>query len=394
MRPRPARPAYLLAVLACVLVTSLGACTSPSTSPSATSAEPSSGPAPSNATTAAPSAHSSADTGPTRDVVTGLSVPWSVAVLPGGGFLVSERDTAHVLRFGADGSRTDLGQVPDVSPGGEGGLLGLAVRASEPSVLYAYATTARDNRVFAIPLSANGLGTPRTVLDGIPKGAIHNGGRIAFGPDGYLYVGTGEAGQRQPSQDRSSLGGKILRITTDGSPAPGNPDPASPMWSLGHRNVQGFAWDSAGRMWASEFGQNTWDELNLIQRGSNYGWPVVEGRAGRAGFVDPVVQWATADASPSGLTVGPDGAVYLAALRGESLWRVVVHADGSAGDPQRLLEGRYGRLRDVLTGPDGRLWVVSSNTFRGSPDPATTGSSRLLRPISAEPRVLARSVCR
>ena len=383
MRPRPARPAYLLAVLACVLVTSLGACTSPSTSPSATSAEPSSGPAPSNATTAAPSAHSSADTGPTRDVVTGLSVPWSVAVLPGGGFLVSERDTAHVLRFGADGSRTDLGQVPDVSPGGEGGLLGLAVRASEPSVLYAYATTARDNRVFAIPLSANGLGTPRTVLDGIPKGAIHNGGRIAFGPDGYLYVGTGEAGQRQPSQDRSSLGGKILRITTDGSPAPGNPDPASPMWSLGHRNVQGFAWDSAGRMWASEFGQNTWDELNLIQRGSNYGWPVVEGRAGRAGFVDPVVQWATADASPSGLTVGPDGAVYLAALRGESLWRVVVRADGSAGDPQRLLEGRYGRLRDVLTGPYGRLWVVSSTTFRGSP---RSGDDRIVSLAPADLR--------
>ena len=346
----------------------------------ATSTAPASQASPAT-TPASPAA--SADTGPARDVATGLAVPWSVAILPGGAFLVSERDTAHVLRFGSDGTRTDLGQVPDVVPGGEGGLLGLAVRPSEPSVLYAYATTARDNRVFAIPLSANGLGTPRTLLTGIPKGAIHNGGRIAFGPDGFLYVGTGEAGQRQPAQDLGSLGGKILRITSDGAPAPGNPFAGSPVWSFGHRNVQGFAWDAAGRMWASEFGQNTWDELNLIQPGANYGWPVVEGRAGRAEFVDPVAQWAPVDASPSGLTIGPDGAVYLAALRGESLWRVVVRADGSPGDPQRLLEGRYGRLRDVLTGPDGRLWVVSSNTFRGSPRP---GDDRI---VSLAPRDLS-----
>ena len=356
----------LLPLTGCTVASPTSGASAPAAT-AATSTEPASTSSPTASTPASPAA--SADTGPTRDVVTGLAVPWSIAILPGGAFLVSERDTAHVLRFGPDGTRTDLGQVPDVVPGGEGGLLGLAVRASEPSVLYAYATTARDNRVFAIPLSANGLGTPRTLLTGIPKGTIHNGGRIAFGPDGYLYVGTGEGGQRQRAQDRSSLGGKILRITTDGSPAPGNPDPGSPVWSLGHRNVEGFAWDAAGRMWASEFGQDTWDELNLIQPGANYGWPVVEGRAGRAGFVDPVAQWAPADASPSGLTIGPDGAVYLAALRGESLWRVAVRADGTADDPQRLLQGRYGRLRDVLTGPDGRLWVVSSNTFRGSPRP-------------------------
>ena len=372
MRSRLPSAASLALAAALVVLLLLTGCTtsSPTSGASAPAATNTAAASTSSPTASTPASSAApADTGPSRDVVTGLAVPWSVALLPGGGFLVSERDTAHVLRFGPDGSRTDLGQVPDVAPGGEGGLLGLAVRASEPTVLYAYATTARDNRIFAIPLNANGLGTPRTLLTGIPKGTIHNGGRIAFGPDGFLYVGTGEAGRRQPAQDPGSLGGKILRITTDGSPAPGNPFDGSPVWSLGHRNVQGFAWDSAGRMWASEFGQDTWDELNLIQPGSNYGWPVVEGRAGRAGFVDPVAQWAPSDASPSGLTIGPDGAVYLAALRGESLWRVPIRADGSAADPQRLLEGRYGRLRDVLTGPDGRLWVVSSNTFRGSPRP-------------------------
>ncbi|MGV1008277.1 MAG: PQQ-dependent sugar dehydrogenase [Dermatophilaceae bacterium] len=364
----PGRTAVALA-LACTLGACAGQTSSGGERPtSASAASTGSSPAPTTAGAGATGAatHAATDAA-THDVVSGLSVPWSVAVLPMGGFLVSERDTARILRIDADGHQTDLGQVPDVAPAGEGGLLGLAVRPAEPTVVYAYATSPRDNRVLAIPLNGNALGAPRTVLTGIPKGSIHNGGRIAFGPDGYLYIGTGEAGNRPAAQDRGSLGGKILRVTTDGVPAPGNPFDGSPVWSLGHRNVQGFDWDSAGRMWASEFGQDTWDELNLIRPGSNYGWPLVEGRAGRAGYVDPVAQWKPADASPSGLTIGPDGAVYLAALRGQSLWRVLVRADGTAQDPQRLLEGRYGRLRDVLIGIDGRLWVVTSNTFRGTP---------------------------
>jgi glucose/arabinose dehydrogenase len=118
-------------------------------------------------------------------------------------------------------------------------------------------------------------------------------------------------------------------------------------------------------MYASEFGQNTWDELNLIKPGLNYGWPEVEGKAGVRGFTDPLAQWATSDASPSGIAIA-DGAVYMAALRGASLWRIPV--DGAdAGTPQRLLAGEYGRLRDVVTGPDGRLWVLTSNTYRGNP---------------------------
>lgn len=324
--------------------------------PSLTSTVASSGPAPS----------ASVDNGPSRVVATGLAVPWSVTVLPDRGFLVSERDTARVLRFGPGGERRELGRVPGVDPAGEGGLLGLAVRPGDPSVLYAYITAADDNRVLSIPMTDAGLGTPTPILTGIPKASVHNGGRIAFGPDGFLYVGTGDASERGLAQ-LDSLAGKILRITTEGAAAPGNPYAGSPVWSFGHRNVQGFAWDQAGRMWASEFGQNAWDELNLITAGANYGWPTVEGIAGRAGLVDPVRQWTPAESSPSGVTVGSDGAIYLAGLRGESLWRVPVLPDGSTGEPQRLLEGRYGRLRDVLTGPDARLWIVSNNTSRGTP---------------------------
>jgi glucose/arabinose dehydrogenase len=243
-------------------------------------------------------------------------------------------------------------------------------------MLYAYATTSTDNRVVAVALDGGRLGAQQPVLTGIPKGSIHNGGRIAFGPDGYLYVTTGENGNRGQSQDRQSLAGKILRITTDGQPAPGNPFAGSPVWSYGHRNPQGIAWDASGRMWASEFGQDTWDELNVIRPGANYGWPTVEGQEGRDGFVDPVRQWATKDASPSGITIGPDGSVLMAALRGESLWKIPVNGDGTTQEPQRLLEGDYGRLRDVLVGPDGNVWVVTNNTSRGTP---RAGDDRIVR---------------
>ncbi len=294
----------------------------------------------------------------------GLEVAWSVAVLPDGGALVSERDTGrvhHVARPGGGAPRV-VGELPIVRSGGEGGLLGLAVApgfASDP-VVFAYYSTESDNRVAAVPWQAGRLGEAQVVLAGIPRGTNHNGGRIAFGPDGFLYIGTGDAGDSSLSQDLGSLGGKILRITREGRPAPGNPFGGSPIWSFGHRNVQGLAWDSRNRLWASEFGANQWDELNLVEAGRNYGWPVVEGRADRPDFVDPVVQWPTSQMSPSGIAVGPDGAAYLAALRGQSVWRVPIGADGRAGTPTRHLEGTYGRVRDVRF-VDDRVWLTTSN---------------------------------
>ncbi|MGW5145272.1 PQQ-dependent sugar dehydrogenase [Rhodococcus koreensis] len=302
-------------------------------------------------------------------VASDLDVPWGIAFLPDGTALIAERDSGAIRHLQADGSATVIGEVPGVSAQGESGLLGLAVSPNYATdrTIYAYLTTGDDNRVVSLRFDGNGLGEPAPILTGIPAGSIHDGGRIAFGPDGKLYVATGEAGDRPRAQDPSSLGGKILRIDPDGSIPADNPTPGSPVWSLGHRNVQGLAWDDAGRLWATEFGANTWDELNLIEPGANYGWPEVEGRAGEAGFVDPVIQWSTGEASPSGLAFH-DGALWVAALRGERLWRIPVGADGAVGEPQSLFEGEYGRLRTVVATPDGTVWFSTSNRDgRGDP---------------------------
>jgi glucose/arabinose dehydrogenase len=301
-------------------------------------------------------------------VARNLDVPWSVAFLPDGSALVTLRDEARLLHVREGARPVVLGTVAGVAPAGEGGLLGVAVSPNfaRDHRAFVYYTGEHDNRVVRLTF-ADGKATSFTpVLTGIPKAGFHNGGRLAFGPDGYLYVTTGDAGNRPAAQDKGALGGKILRVTQDGAAAPGNPF-GTRVWSYGHRNVQGIAWAPDGRMYASEFGQDTWDELNLIRPGRNYGWPVVEGRAGRAGYTDPLAQWPTSQASPSGIAVA-DGAVWMAALRGRSLWRIPVQGNG-VGTPQRLLDGRYGRLRDVVDAGNGRLWVVTSNTFRGSPGP-------------------------
>ncbi len=272
-------------------------------------------------------------------VTGGLAVPWALAFLPDGSALVSERDTARIKRVSPDGDVTTVGTVDGVRPSGEGGLLGIALSPSYESdhLLFAYFTAGSENRIVRMTYDGKGLAGQRTIFDGIPAGGIHNGGRIAFGPDGMLYVGTGEAGERDPAQDRDSLGGKILRITADGKPAPDNPFQGSPVYSLGHRNVQGLAWDASGQLWAAEFGQNTWDELNRIKAGGNYGWPRVEGRAGDDRFIDPVRQWHTDEASPSGIAVAGN-AVYMAGLRGARLWQIPIPG-GKAGTPKALLTG-------------------------------------------------------
>jgi glucose/arabinose dehydrogenase len=319
--------------------------------------------------------------GSPTDVVTGLSVPWSVAVLPDGSALISLRDRAQIVRVRANGSTVPLmatgpdGTVAGVEPSGEGGLLGLAISPhfATDGLVYAYATMASGNEVVRMRLTGNRLGAPRSILRGIASGPIHNGGRIKFGPDGMLYVPTGDANARPSSQERNSLNGKILRITPDGKPAPGNPFPNSPVWSLGHRNVQGLGWSADGTMYASEFGQNRFDELNKIVPGGNYGWPEVEGIAHDKRFIDPLAAWPTNVASPSGIVVTAD-AVYLAALRGQRLWRVPLTATG-IGTPRSLLRNTLGRLRDVTLAPNGGLWLLTSNTFRGNP---RSGDDRLV----------------
>ncbi|MFF8917076.1 PQQ-dependent sugar dehydrogenase [Streptomyces sp. NPDC015032] len=317
----------------------------------------------------------------------GLDSPWGLAELPGGDLLVSSRDKGTITRIdGKSGKKTLLGTVPGVSPGGEGGLLGIAVSPTYGSdhLVYAYFTTASDNRIARMQYDENGttpgrlLGAPDTILRGIPKGSIHNGGRIAFGPDHMLYAGTGETGDRGLAQDKKSLAGKILRMTPDGRPLHGNPEADSVVYSYGHRNVEGLAWDAQKQLWASEFGQDTWDELNRIVPGGNYGWPEVEGKAGRKGFIDPVAQWKPSEASPSGIAFA-EGSIWMAGLRGKRLWRIPLSgkADGElVAAPQAFLEGKYGRLRTVLAAGGNRLWLVTSNTdTRGTPKP---GDDRIL----------------
>jgi glucose/arabinose dehydrogenase len=337
---------------------------------------PSSSPQPTTRTVEPPTTLESSPTpeGPVRPRVVGtvaanLEVPWGIAFLPDGTALVSERDTTKVLAIAPSGGRvTTVGSIAAARPQGEAGLLGLAASPTfdEDSFVYAYVSTAQDNRVVRMTFDGGSLGTPEVVLDGIPNGFIHDGGRLAFGPDGFLYVSTGEIGDPDLAQDRDSLAGKILRITPEGEPAPGNPVEGSPVWTMGHRNVQGLAFDDADRLWASEFGANTWDELNLIEKSRNYGWPLVEGRGDQEEYRNPFAQWRTSEASPSGLAY-LDGELWMAGLRGERLWQIPV--DGAAaGEPTPYFAGEYGRLRTVVVAPDGRLWLTTSNLDgRGEP---------------------------
>jgi glucose/arabinose dehydrogenase len=304
---------------------------------------------------------------------TDLRVPWSFAFLPDGDALVTERDSGRILRVDPSGEAREVQTLPEGGTG-EGGLLGVAVSPEyeRDRYVYAYTTTESDNRVVRFRIG----GEPEAVLTGIPVNSYHNGGRIEFGPDGMLYVTTGDAGDTSNSQERGSLGGKILRIAPDGSVPDDNPFPNSPVYSYGHRNVQGLAWDAGGQLFASEFGQNTWDEANRIEAGENYGWPEVEGEGGEdRGFVDPITVWPTSEASPSGAEILVDGAIpqwegdlFVAALRGESLWRLELDGQGNVTSRERLLQGEVGRVRDVAQAPDGSLWVSTSNRDgRGTP---------------------------
>ncbi|MEO7147515.1 MAG: PQQ-dependent sugar dehydrogenase [Terrimesophilobacter sp.] len=310
-------------------------------------------------------------------LVTGLTSPWSVVHLSSGSSLISERDTGKVLEYTSSGTVREVGVVTDVGHGGEGGLLGLAVAGDSGTALFAYLTTESDNRIVRMLLiGAPGkytIGPEEPILTGLAKAGNHNGGRIAFGPDGMLYATVGDAGQPSRAQDLKSLNGKILRMKPDGSVPTDNPFPGSLVYSLGHRNPQGLTWDDNGQLWASEFGQNTWDELNRIEPGKNYGWPTVEGIGTKPGFVDPVYQWATAEASPSGLAY-VRGTLFLAALRGQRLWAIF---PGQPMTAEAWFQGKFGRIRDAIPGPNGSLWVLTNNTDgRGSP---REGDDKLLQ---------------
>ncbi|MEO7124059.1 MAG: PQQ-dependent sugar dehydrogenase [Lacisediminihabitans sp.] len=302
-------------------------------------------------------------------VAEGLKAPWSMVRLASGSTLISERDSGAVIELEKSGTLRKAGTVRGVVHRGEGGLLGIEILAQgDATWLYAYLTTASDNRIVRMPLSGGpgnySLGDQQSILTGLAKADFHNGGRIKFGPDGMLYATVGDATSTANAQNPQSLNGKILRMTSTGAVPEDNPTARSLVYSLGHRNPQGLAWDAKGQLWAAEFGQNTWDELNRIEPGGNYGWPTVEGIGKKPGFIDPVYQWKTSEASPSGLAWVND-TFFMAALRGERLWAVY---KGAQFDAVAYFTGNYGRIRDVVAGPNGTLWMLTNNTDgRGSP---------------------------
>lgn len=337
-----------------------------------------------------------------------LAVPWGLAFLPDGSALVTERATRRILRVTPlDGKVTQVGWVPQAVSDNEGGLLGIAVSPAYKTdqTVYVYYTTGADNRVARLRL--DGRSKPQPIVTGIPRSGIHNGGRLAFGPDGYLYASTGEASHTDAAQDLNNLGGKILRMTTDGKPPPGNPFPHSLVWSYGHRNPEGMAWDAAGNMYESEIGQAVWDELNLIRPGGDYGWPQVEGIGGNPKYIDPIVAWHPEVGVASGVAVVGSTAV-VTCLRGQRIYLVSLGrppgappaarrrvpfavptgADASvrwrpsAGVTTRPMEAlfeQYGRLRTALAAPDGSVWITTSNQDGRKPGGPAADDDRILR---------------
>ncbi|MBA3524390.1 MAG: PQQ-dependent sugar dehydrogenase [Geodermatophilaceae bacterium] len=319
----------------------------------------------------APSGPSDPDAPDPNVVATDLDTPWGLALLPDGSAIVGERRTGRILQVFPDAAApVVLMTVAGLEVTGDGGLLGLALSPAylEDGLVYAYATTAADNRILRFTLG----GTPKPIVTGIPKGATGNGGRIAFGPDELLYVGTGDTGDPALAADPVSLAGKVLRYDIFGTPEPLPGTPGSPVWTRGHSNVTGLCFDGADRLFTTETGQPG-DEFNLLSADGDFGWP--DPTTG----TDPVGSFADAGLGGCGIL---GRAAYFGSLTGEELVSVVLDGNGAlVGEPETYLDGRYGRLRSVVVDPLGVLWLTTSNLDGpGEPDPDDDRVLRILAP--------------
>lgn len=317
-------------------------------------------------------------------ILTGLEIPWEIAFDQIGNLFISERPGRILLLKKGDSKALELVKIPDVYHIGEGGLLGLALHPdfAKNNFLYTYYTYKNKgqtlNKVVRFTKKEDLFTDQRTIIDGIPGSSNHNGGRIKFGPDGYLYITTGDAQDASSAQDRSSLAGKILRIRDDGSIPDDNPF-SNKVYSYGHRNPQGLAWDSEGRLWSTEHGrsgvQSGLDELNLIEKGRNYGWPKIQGDETQEGLESPKTHsgpkttWA-----PSGTLFFKDSILF-AGLRGQALYRAEITKD--LPEVRTFFQGSFGRLRTIALGQDGLLYVATNNRDgRGTP---RDGDDKIIR---------------
>lgn len=305
-----------------------------------------------------------------------LNIPWDVEFLPApigasgpdGRILLTERP-GNLLIIGQDKKVIPVQGVKHI---GEGGLLGLALHPdfTNKHWIYLYLTSQTGNqitnRVERYRLNDAELSERTVILEGIHGSSVHDGGQLAFGSDKLLYISTGDAGQSNLSQDKNSLNGKILRVKDDGSIPEDNPF-GNPVYSYGHRNPQGLAWDDQGRLWATEHGRSGalsgLDELNLIEKGANYGWPVIQGDETREGMKTPVINSGPNETwAPSGLAFF-DGRLFFAGLRGETLYAY----NPETRELRKYFAGVYGRLRTVKAGLGGIYFTTSNRDGRGQP---------------------------
>ena len=328
-------------------------------------------------------------------VLRNLDVPWSLAFAPDSRLFFTERP-GRIMVF-EQGKPTSLLATIEVARQSEAGLLGLALSPnfSQDRYLYVHYTyregNTLKNRVVRFTEQGGKAVNPVVLLENIPGSGIHDGGRLRFGPDGKLYITAGDSSNSELAQDPHSLAGKILRINPDGSIPTDNPFPGSPVYSFGHRNPQGLDWHPVtGQLYEVEHGPSAHDELNLIVPGGNYGWPRIIGKGNNPQFLDPLLESRTDTWAPSGASfykgsrlVGWQNSFFFAALRGEALHRVTFKGQElrDIDVHQVLLAGTLGRLRDVVEGPDGFLYIATNNRDgRGTP---TAEDDRILRIVAS-----------
>lgn len=299
-------------------------------------------------------------------VAQGLDTPWSIAKSDDV-FYLSERP-GKIIKI--DGNKKTEQQVDldkEVSTAAEAGLLGFVLApdfkdSQEAYAYYTYEDNGQFNRIVKLKLENDTWKEEEVLIDKIPSGQYHHGGRLKIGPDDKLYATTGDASDEQNAQDKDTLGGKILRINLDGSKPKDNPMSNSYVYSYGHRNPQGLVWTPDGQMFASEHGNQANDEINEIKKGHNYGWPVIEGNEENNNMETPIFTSGSDDTwAPSGIAF-KDGIIYSAALRGEGIMKFDVEKD-----EMKKVATKYGRIRDVYI-VNNDLYFVSNNTDgRGNP---------------------------